>query len=387
MSGSKGWAARVESAAERARRELRETEARCQALRSRLEELRFEAKVDDVLLRAPDLSDLVAMRSWQGQLQRAVEDAEREIFLRRSATRIQAIRDSLSRFAVSDDPTSGAQRAGAVSIGIPAGQSRLTGPAAQDAEARMDRFALRIGEVDDDLERESLTKKAHEILGLRGSERHRGWNALDFEVAAAVKRSRIARRCAAEAAETALGIAHIQGPEADQVRAIAIRVRDQTALAELRAQVELVSLQAERDADAAFVSRQACAVLEELGYEVDAPFESLEPAGAVVHAYLPGHPDHALQVLVNSGSHTMLTSVVARPGTSPEDDVAAEKATCDDVYRLTAVMRERGVGIDLVFHRVPGETPVEHTLAMSPSSSRGAAKKNASRPNAKEREQ
>ena len=361
MSGPKGYSVRVESAEERLRRQTGEAQARCNVLSDRLEGLR--AVVEGVSrCETPQTYTLEHLQSWEQRLQQAINQAENVIGTHRAEARLSAMASTAGLESLQFASLGDLRSAGH-------GRAYEQVEARQELESKLADILGRASEVDDQAVTDSLAAAAKSVLSLSGTAQTRAWAALESDVARAVKQHRVKRRCLADADREALRVAHVPGPGAETVRTMAARVTDEAGLSELRTQVGRVVAEHERELDAAFVAEQARLALADLGYTVDTPFDVLADAGGFV-ARRYDLPDHGLQVQVNQSTGKMLTQVVAVPGTTPDDDTAAEEATCADVMAFTAAMAARGVRADLGPHLRPGEKAVEHSLTGTPRARR-----------------
>jgi hypothetical protein len=367
MSGPKGYSVHVESSEERLRRLTDEAQARCGALSDRLAGLGAVAGDEAVGCAAPREGTLDQLRAWEERLGRAISRAEEIVARREAQARLAAMVSTV-----------GVESLRAVSLGemkSKAAPARSVGSGGPDLAGKVAGLLGRASEVGDQAVVESLAAQAKTVMGLSGAALSRGWMELESNVAAAVKADRASRRCRDGVEAELLRLAHLDGPGVDEVKMVAAAVTDQGGLQALRGEVARVLAEAEREADAAFVTAQARLALADLGYVVDEPFEAVGQAGDVFLAHRRDLPDHALQVRVNEGTKTMLTSVVAAEGTSPAADAAAEAATCGDVTAFTEAMARRGVRADPVFHRVPGVVAVEHSLRRSAAPAKEKPKK------------
>ena len=357
MSGPKGYQVSVESAEERARRQVAETRARCGRLTDQLAGLSAVAQGRVSACEEPRSQDLGALRSWEAALRAAVEEAEEMVGRERRESRLRTLGSGA-------DPDS----LGAVDLGLPGAGRAAGAPASRRRDAEeADRGRRAAGlieaasEIEDKAALEALTARIRSLRSLDGAALVRESMMVADDVARAVRRQRTAVRCRREAEAEALSLAHLSGPTVEDLRRRAREVTRDSEVAALREEVSRVLADAERQADAAFVTAQASAVLADLGYVVDDPFEVVDQADVVV-ARSRDLPRHALRLRVNRASGTMLTSVIAQEGTTPEADADAEARTCADVVALTSALADRGVRAEQVFHRRPGEVPVEHAL-------------------------
>gem|GEM_PF-3670838 len=181
-----------------------------------------------------------------------------------------------------------------------------------------------------------------------------------------MKQQRVRRRCQTDAEAEVLKIAHVEGALADSIRSRAQSVTDQSALTALRGEVKDVLEEAEREANASFITAQAMLVMAEIGYVVDEPFELIEQHGDGFFARRNDLGKYALQVSVDATGGVLQTRVVAVGETTVEEDVRAEEETCDDALALVQRLSGHGVESEVVFHRASGDLPVAKTPRTAP---------------------
>ena len=346
MSGPKGHRVRVVSQIELDRRERTELVARCRVLSSRLESLRALGVSGIPEVRVDHGATLATLRGLATTFAEAVEAAATRHAAAVALARYEAMRAHLAEFTVPDGTD---------------GRSILAPLQAAEASsaASLEGLLARASEVDDVAVAARLKAQAMDVSMAAGPRRARAMQALEVEVAQAVKADRVRRRVLDEAARLVLTIAHLDGDGAEAVRERAATARTQHDLAAVRTQVGQLRVEATKSDDAVFVTEQTRAVLVELGYEVGEPFEPVEHAGTVMLARSPGLPSHAVQLRVGADAGTLLASVVATDVTTRAADVEAERETCADLLALPRALAERGVTAERVFHREIGAVAVE----------------------------
>lgn len=288
--------------------------------------------------------DLAVLESAEHDLHTAIRDVKAALVLQQSRARLELV---TTRIEI-DAPES-------VSLGIAEHQPKIA------------RLLERLSEIELPERLDDLMAQVSQAARLGESEQHRALLDLDHEIATEVKRQRVRLRCQADAEVEALKIAHVEGELADAVRSRARDVTDQSKLRALRAEVKDVLDEAEREANADFITQQAMLVMAELGYDVDEPFELIEQHGGGFFARKDGLSKHALQVSVDATVGVLQTRVVAVADSTVDEDVHAEEATCDDALALVHRLSVHGVESDIVFHRAPGELPVAKTPRIAPS--------------------
>lgn len=341
MSGEKAHRARVVSAEELNRRAVAAAQARCSVLREQLATLadRVEGEV-----RSPEVThsdDLGVLQVMERNLHEAIRDAEAAVSLQQSRARLELVAT-----LVPTGVTHG------VTLGIT--ESTSTSPERE----RLVRLLDRLGEVESRAFLDDVAERLDGVLDLPEPQMRRVLLELDHEITGEVKRQRIRDRCRAAAQVEALKFAHVEGELALELRERAQAVADQSALTALRSDVQTLLLEADREANAAFITRQAALVMQQLGYAVDEPFELVAQHGDGFFAQRQDLPLHALQVSVDPTAGVLQTRVVAVGDTSTEDDSHAEDATCNDALALVQLLSNHGVESETVFHRAPGELPV-----------------------------
>lgn len=331
------------------RRAVTAARARCESLQERLGSLASQLEGTIPSVRRASINDLGALRAVEAELHQAVRDAKAALTLQQSRARLELVATRVEVGAV-----------GQVALGLVE-----RGPA-RPGQEKLARVLSRLSEIETLAELDDLTDRLARTAGLRGPEHEFALLEIDHEVAAHVKQQRVRSRCQADAEAELLTIAHVEGELAESVRARARAVTDQTALAAFRAEVRDVLDEAEREANANFITHQAALVMAELGYEVDEPFELIEQHGDGFFAHRDDLPDHALQVSIDATAGVLQTRVIAVAQTTPDEDVRAENATCEDALALVERLGGHGVESESIFHRAAGELPVAGTPQTAP---------------------
>lgn len=341
MSGEKAHYARVVSEDELRRRALSAARARCGELQSELANLASQVEGQPASVRITDSDELQALQSIEQELHSAIRDTKAALSLQQSRARLEVISSRMKVGAYQEVTLAITQRS----------------PASPQHEKRA-RMLERLSEVESQATLDALTERISETVRLSQSEQQRSLLELDQEITAVVKQQRVRIRCQSDARAEVLKLAHVEGDVADSIRSRALAVTDQLALASFRAEVRDVLAEAEREANAAFITQQAMLVMADLGYTVDEPFELIEQNGDGFFARRDDLPEHALQVSVDSTAGVLQTRVLAVGQTTTNDDVRAEDVTCDDALALVKRLRGRGVESEALFYRSAGELPV-----------------------------
>ena len=341
MSGEKAHRARVVSSEEIHRRAVTAARARCEALNEQLVSLASQLEGAIPSIRSASVDDLGALRSIEAELHQTIRDAKAALSLQQSRARVELVATRVDVGVV-----------GQVALGI-VGRS-----AASPDQEKLARVLNRLSEIEKPAVLDDLTDRLARAAGLQGSEQELALLEVGHEIATHVKQQRVRTRCQSDAEAELLKVAHVEGELAEAVRARARAVTDQSALAALRAEVRDVLDEAEREANAAFITRQAALVMAELGYAVDEPFELIEQHGDGFFARRVDLPDHALQVSIDATAGVLQTRVIAVSQTTADDDVRAENATCEDALALVQRLSGHGVESETIFHRAAGELPV-----------------------------
>lgn len=355
MSGPKGYSVRVESAAERRRRETAEAEARCTVLGDQLAAWQtISGTLIGRDIRAPRKRTLEALQEWELQLRQAVGETETLVAEKRAAERLAAMTATvnLDGLAPLDLGISGTRSVGSSSETTEVSQIGITATQVQ-------RLLTAASELSDASMAATFARQANALLTLDAVAAKRELLGIETDIAAAVKQQRVRLRCQRDAQDVLLSIAHLEGEGIEELRASAAGVETPPEIAALRERAAELTRQAEAEADAEFVTAQAIAVLSELGYRVDEAFEMVGHDAAVVLAHRRDLPNHALRVQVNRDHPTVLTKVVAVAPTTEGADTAAEEITCGDVDALADKLGRRGVRASRVFNQAAGALPLD----------------------------
>lgn len=355
MSGSTGYSVRVESAEERLRRLTGEARARCNALEINLDGLR-SLGVDAVRCTRPQGQGLDALGDYERRLGEAIAGAERRLAEQQAKRRELLI---LSGAGVSAGTSVGIGIADAVASHAQEQPGRVVNA---DAERQITELAGVAAELEDEALLADLVTRSRALREATGAEATRIWMQLQSDVATAVREQRVRHRCRQGAEAQVLRMAHLEGPQPDEIRADAAHVADDASLGRLRARVDEALVAAEREADADFVTEQARQAFESLGYLVDESFDIIGTDSQAFLARRRDLPDHALEIQVNAATGFLLTSVVSAEGTTVAADLEAERRTCPDGERLVPELVRRGVTATMKFQSGPGRVPMERTL-------------------------
>lgn len=349
MSGEKAHRAHVVSPEELHRRAVTAARARCESLHGQLGNLasHLEGKVSRVT--GTSSGDLGALQSIEQELHSAIRDAKAALSLQQSRARLELIITKVEIDATQQ-----------VTLGL------VERSATSHLQPRVIRLLDRLSEIESQALLEDLTARVSHAAILGDHERQRALLELDHEISTEVKQQRVRRRCQTDAEAEVLKIAHVEGALADSIRSRAQSVTDQSALTALRGEVKDVLEEAEREANASFITAQAMLVMAELGYVVDEPFELIEQHGDGFFARRNDLGKYALQVSVDATGGVLQTRVVAVGETTVEEDVRAEEETCDDALALVQRLSGHGVESEVVFHRASGDLPVAKTPRTAP---------------------
>lgn len=185
---------------------------------------------------------------------------------------------------------------------------------------------------------------------------------LRHRVTTSVQAEREQARVRADAAELVIRVSHLEGPAVDELKARVQSARTSRDLSDLAGDVEAMVRDAEASADADFITQEARAALSELGYQVDDPFDVVGMEAQVLLARRRDLPDHALRVQVNETQGTLMTSLVAKQGTTHAADTTAARATCADAVEMMTALEQRGVRSENRFVREPGDIEIRREL-------------------------
>ncbi|MGN6302631.1 MAG: hypothetical protein ACTHN8_16235 [Angustibacter sp.] len=373
MSGPKGTSYEVVSPAELARREAEGLRSQLTQRRAQLAVLQAEAGADVVAATgaAPaidldgDLEQLRAtsarLSAYETRLRDAVQDRRVAVAMREMAADANALdlhldlpvpgsrrhsdastaSDAVARSdAASDAALEGRlARALAAAAGLPdREQSEVRAALASVAEARRAgdsaRAALLVTHVETVVDR--LTRANRAVEAVRADVR-----ALQDELALVSDQAAASDDLSQAVARVAADLAAATtGSQVDGARRAIAALKERCRVAQ----------------DRRFVLQQSIEVLQELGYSVEAgePVEGVQPFVVTSGRW----PRHALQLVMRPDQAAFNTAPMALTDTDARDDVAFERATCDDLERLRAGLRRRGVVAELS-HEVPaGQLPV-----------------------------
>lgn len=365
MSGPKGTSYVVVSPEELARREAAGLRARLIAQRSQIRLLEASAGPDLVkeVGQAPavDLAaELAQLRLVEGQLsahqgllEEAVRQRYRNVALEAMRTEVQELqlRIDLDRAShMTARPSGGSEpRQPARSEVEDARLARTlttaaTLPAAQQEQVHVVLRSLAEARGAGHVSRATMLTTHLETLveGLLRKARIR--QALETDI-------RRLKACFAEVADAATRTDDegLPGEVASAVAALdAASDREQLDMA--RSQLDQLRQRCRAAEDRAFVLRQAIEVLGELGYSVGEgePVDDVRPF--IVTS--PRWPRHALQFVMRPDLAAFNTVPMAVAETDARDDVAFERATCEDLARLRSEFTRRGVVSEL-YHETP----------------------------------
>jgi hypothetical protein len=155
------------------------------------------------------------------------------------------------------------------------------------------------------------------------------------------------------------------------------RANNDSALSQLEGDLRDLRIRQTTLADRRFALDQATAVLQEMGYHVEA--DGTGAGGAIpLMASSARWPRHGLQIVFRTDRPGIHSSPVAFAGTDVRDDVAFEEATCTDIGRLRIELARRGVTTEMTHHVAPGTLSVQRR-------GRASTQKKAATPAAQER--
>ncbi|MFI0483674.1 response regulator receiver protein [Actinomadura sp. 9N215] len=175
------------------------------------------------------------------------------------------------------------------------------------------------------------------------------------------------RRTVAEAARL---LAEIGTPdEAEAVlHEVRLRIQDANSRTQQRRDDELRRL-AERDAaeqaeaERRYVLDSITAAFEDLGYEVQAGFETLTAGDGTVTLTKGAWPDHSVRMRVDDAAHVRASMVRERPAENEDDrrvDVEREREWCAEFEDARTRLEAAGIRSDVAWRLDPGvrELPV-----------------------------
>ncbi|MDR1189596.1 MAG: hypothetical protein LBK95_19455 [Bifidobacteriaceae bacterium] len=406
MSGPKCYSYSVESEAERLARQTRAATARCDQLAHELESANRECVANGVAIRTvPEAQDesLEALEARAKALDTAVSQAREAVREARAAKAWASMRQAVANVGVgklelglgarpapalssrrSPEPVSGQsedstaaprssmQAADQASDRLPdrppkqAARRESSQPLGPDQRrwgqlaASVERALESASRLEDPAVRDALAAQAAAALEaseLSVAESRR--TQLVLAVGEEARRQETAARCRREAQRHILGLAHIVSAAADELRqeARAVTSPDQVQAIEYQA-ARLLEAERARE-DAAFVADQTRAVLESMGYAVDAPPTAGPHQDTALFAYRDDLPDHVLTLRVDGASASVATQVIACGATTGRQDIDAEEATCEDLDALSGALWQRGVAAERVSALGVGAVPLE----------------------------
>jgi hypothetical protein len=325
-------------------------ERRCTQLTLQAERIaaKYPGLVNGELLRLPKKRTTEALIEREAALIEALKTVPQVIRRIGAGQRMAVIGDELSRL--------GARPVELGDISLARASAGTASASQAGIRERLAPVAEMAAELEDPVVAGQLMDRAKALTGEEPEASERSLLALVQDAAQAVKAQRERHYYQDLAAGAALRIAGLDSPEAAAARAAAGQVEDAKALA--RYQITVDQLAAESAMEQ--VVELAREALTELGYQVDEPAEVLiaEAGAKEFGAHRPDLPAHALRVRVGGPKATLMTRVVAREATTTAEDIAAEEATCQDVYATAAALGRNGVELRAVLSRAAGEMPV-----------------------------
>ncbi|TDC82519.1 response regulator receiver protein [Actinomadura sp. 7K507] len=117
------------------------------------------------------------------------------------------------------------------------------------------------------------------------------------------------------------------------------------------------------EAERRYVLDSITAAFEDLGYEVQAGFETLTAEDGTVTLTKGGWPDHSVRMRVDDAAHVRASMVRERPAASEDDrrvDVEREQEWCEAFEAARDRLRDAGIRSDVAWRLEPGvrELPV-----------------------------
>jgi len=224
------------------------------------------------------------------------------------------------------------------------------------------RFFGALAQVDDDQVRSAWFADASRLVQSPSptTATLRTLAALEREVGQRLRAQAQENALRAEAEQLALSIADVVGALADRARADLAAVHDRASLKAAAALARSARDEHITVREREFVIEQTVEALRELGYTVDESFREAAVAGQFAVATSGRMPDHGLQFKFPAADNRMLTNVVAvRDGSTTEQDVAAEEATCVDLGDVERQVNQRGVYLQRRRQQPPGAVPIE----------------------------
>ncbi|GAA0569880.1 response regulator receiver protein [Actinomadura livida] len=186
------------------------------------------------------------------------------------------------------------------------------------------------------------------------------------------------RRAVAEAAGLLAGTGTAEEAE-DVLQEVRLRIQDANRRVEER-RAEERRRAAERDAaeqaaaERRYVLDSITAAFEDMGYEVQAGFETLTADDGTLTLTKGAWPDHSVKMKVDDAAHVRASMVRERPAESEDDrrvDVEREREWCEAFEAARDRLRDAGIRSDVAWRLEPGvrELPV----AARPGQTRGRA--------------
>ncbi|MFC4050391.1 response regulator receiver protein [Actinomadura syzygii] len=175
------------------------------------------------------------------------------------------------------------------------------------------------------------------------------------------------RRAVAAAARLLVGAGTPEEAEA-VLQEVRLRIQDANGRTERRREDER-RLAAERDAaeqaeaERRYVLDSITAAFEDMGYEVQAGFETLTADDGTVTLTKGAWPDHSVRMRVDDAAHVRASMVRERPAESEDDrrvDVEREEEWCAEFEAARARLRDVGISSEVAWRLDPGvrELPV-----------------------------
>ena len=237
-------------------------------------------------------------------------------------------------------------------------------PAVQTAEAEakerlaaeVDRVSSLLDSIEDDAAREELSAFALRVAACTDLAQAQGnLITLKDRVNAALTTQSIRK----DAQEAVLAVAQYKSKEADLLRERAASVSTEEDLRRLNVDIEALCKAEEQKADAAFIQNALEEALAELGFDLGEGFK-LTGYGTVAYAKHSDYTDHMLRMQYNPKNGKVFSCAVAVGDTKPDEDKKAEGTACAHAQAITELMEKKGVGIELTREVPAGEQPIEH---------------------------
>lgn len=370
MSGPKGYRYSVVSAEELRRREDQAREGRCRqhvlTLAGLAAQLQYYGEQCPSVAR-PSATTHDGLVAWEAALQQAVDQAKNQV----TAASVAAVTRQL-------DEARGEVDTSQVTLG-----ARRTAPrqAPDEADAWRGRVLAEVtkvtkvvGGLRDQEVRDRLTALAASVATTTSQPQARG----DLQTLKDwTYQAQRAQQCQDLAADVVLAVAHLETPQADQVRERAAQAGTPDDVAAIREDVAALVEADQKAGDAQYVRDALEDVLEEMGFDVGEGFELADLGRAVAVVADDEHPGYGLRFQVSPDNGMIYTRVVAEDGTSAAADQQVEEETCAKVYAVAAGLQRHGVSAELTLERQPGQTAVERHE--TPRTARQAARRKKSR--------